>query len=291
MFIGVFRCSVRLAICLAFTVSPPAVAAEDILRPVPPVQLTIGGHGEPIVAVWVNGNGPFRFVIDTGSSHSAVTARLADALRLRPVAKTVVNTSAGMMMSAVVGLESLSLGEVVIRDLLPSVLASNALDWQGPVDGVVGQDALATHRYTIDFAHRRFLWEEPAGGDAGGAWLPIRFESGRFVVALAQSATTLRLVPDSGTEQLVLYEGTPVTNVTVDRHTPTLWLDTVAGRQAVRHVFVRELCLGVDRLHDVPAAILERGPSTDPASDGLLPLRYFKRVTVDGPGRRLQIER
>jgi hypothetical protein len=90
MFIGVFRCSVTLGLCLSFAVSPGAVVAEDILRPVPPVQLTIGAHGEPIAEVWVNGNGPFRFVIDTGSSHSTVTARLADALRLRPVANLLL---------------------------------------------------------------------------------------------------------------------------------------------------------------------------------------------------------
>ena len=45
-----------------------------------PMELT---HGKPFVMVLVNGKGPFRFVIDTGTGGGAfVSAQLADTLNL-----------------------------------------------------------------------------------------------------------------------------------------------------------------------------------------------------------------
>ena len=44
--------------------------------------------GEVIVPVIVGGRGPYRFLLDTGSTHTAVTAALVDAVDARPVART-----------------------------------------------------------------------------------------------------------------------------------------------------------------------------------------------------------
>src|ERR1700722_8045855 len=65
---------------LALIVAASASLAAQNSSLTAPLELT---HGKPFVEVKVNGKGPFRFVIDTGTGSEAfVTAELADVLHL-----------------------------------------------------------------------------------------------------------------------------------------------------------------------------------------------------------------
>src|SRR5262245_54112810 len=120
---------------------PPAEAAVTPFEP--------GDQGGIILPVSLNGRGPFRFLLDTGSTHSAVSERVAAAIGAPPVARTVVGSAAGGRDVLVVRIDVLECGALVARGLQASVTALDHVSADG-VQGVLGQDALATVRYTID---------------------------------------------------------------------------------------------------------------------------------------------
>jgi hypothetical protein len=51
------------------------------------------------------------------------------------------------------------------------------------------------------------------------------------------------------------------------------------------------LHVGSLRLRDLPAVLAERDDSEPAGIDGLLPLQLFDRVTVDGPRKRMIVEK
>ena len=119
--------------------------------------------------------------------------------------------------------------------------------------------------------------------------MELQTSGGRFLIALPQRQSLLRLVPDSGAASLLLFAphaGLPVTPL------PTLaTLTTMSGHTDVRMATVRELRVGSQLLRDVPVVVAERDRSEPVEVDGLLPLHLFDRVTVDGPGKRLILEK
>ncbi len=74
------------------------------------LSFSLTDSGLILVPVTVNDAGPFLFVLDTGSNHSAVSDALAARLGLKPVARTQTVTSTGTGMTDVIELGSLSVG-------------------------------------------------------------------------------------------------------------------------------------------------------------------------------------
>ena len=115
-------------------VTPGAAAA---------VRFDVDEDGAVVVAAPVDGAGPFRFLVDTGSSHTAVGDALARRLGLQAVAKAEIMSASGHSMRPVVRLGRTAVGAAARKDLLASVLPSAELGrLGGDVDGVLGQDFL-----------------------------------------------------------------------------------------------------------------------------------------------------
>lgn len=246
--------------------------------------------GEIAVPVTINDEGPHLFLLDTGSSHSVVSDRLAAAANAPTVARTVVTSPLGEEPRLVVRVDRLGVGPVFARGVLASVVSQSALDPAGKIRGILGQDVLAAQRYTLDFRNRRVLWHDASPPPAAGAWTTAMcFETGRFLVEFSQRSSILRLVPDSGSQGLVLFErmGRPLPS-SFARLAP-VELSTLGNRRAVRRASIDVLHLGGLTLLNVAAAIVPRPADMAHEGDGLLPLHIFERVTLDGPGRRLTI--
>ena len=101
--------------------------------------------------VMINGQGPFRLVLDTGASHSAITALVALALGI-PTDKSPPVLLRGVTGSATVPtihVDSLSVGDVSVdQTTLPIVP-----DALGGAEGVLGTEGLVGKRVFIDFRH------------------------------------------------------------------------------------------------------------------------------------------
>ena len=249
-----------------------------------PFQL--GPQGGVIVAVLLNGQGPFMMLLDTGASHSAITEAAATAINARPVARSAVITTTGETMRTVVAIDRLSIGAVAAAHVLPSVVPAGAFDEDGRIHGLIGQDVLAGLRYTLDFKRRAVEWHDRPPSSRGTA-LALTFEHGRFLVSLRQGQITLRLVPDSGAGAFVVYEFAGRTSFDIAETGCTAELASADGRRSARHVRLRELRLGDRTIRNLAAVAISRVDHHPAEGDGLLPLHLFERVTFDGPARLL----
>jgi predicted aspartyl protease len=250
----------------------------------------LGSFGEPILDLSVNGRGPFRFILDTGSTHTIVTDQLARSLELHPIAKAALTTTAARQVEAIVRVPKIALAPGDELEALASVLPAQALDAQGGIDGAIGQDLLADRVFTLDFERRRILWDVAAIDPQRSIVLTIASEDGRFVAELPQPDFALRLVPDTGASDLVLYSRADRPLPPVAREDGTATLDTVTGPTSARLVRLRELHVGAASLQNVRAAI-RSAPLSAGSVDGLLPLHIFRRAVFEPRAGRLTLQR
>lgn len=250
-------------------------------------RFTLGPQGGVIVPVMLNGAGPFQMLLDTGASHSSISEGLAEALQLQAVARSTVSSPAGEQERLITQIERMAVGPYELA-VLPTILPKPYLAIAGDVKGIVGQDVLASLRYTIDYRNRRILWNDLGEPAASGsvAVLPLVFEGGVPVVELDQPAGMLSLVADSGAGGLVLFDrsGARLPAMTADGG--QVRLDTFHGNSLARSVRIDRFLVGGATFRDLPAVLL-KGASSAHSGDGLLPLHIFSRVTFDGPGGRL----
>jgi hypothetical protein len=101
--------------------------------------------------VMINGRGPFRLVLDTGASHSGVTARVAETLGI-PLDQSPPVMLRGVTGSAevpTIKVDSLEVGDLTLKPaILPIVI-----DALGGAEGILGTEGLEDKRIYIDFKH------------------------------------------------------------------------------------------------------------------------------------------
>jgi predicted aspartyl protease len=243
--------------------------------------------GEIVVHVTVNSAGPFPFLLDTGSSHTAISTSLAYELGATPVAKTVVTSPVGEDLRAVVRLDDVVLGPVRAQAVMASLVDDTALCREHRIRGLLGQDVLALNRYTIDFRDRLVIWNEPASRSDQIVTFRMMPSGGRYLVEVPQRDGLLRLVPDSGAEGVVLFDGRAGVPLTIVSRAGRRELSTLTERMTVEEIRLEQLQVGPHRWRDVPAVLLTRPNVAPNEGDGLLPLHLFDRVTIDAPSRLL----
>jgi Aspartyl protease len=235
-----------------------------------------------IVPVTIDGRGPFRFLLDTGASHSAVSSALASRLEVRPSAKTLVTTPAGQTWRPVVRVRDLVLGPFSVPEIFPSVAGGEYLHDGMRVHGVLGQDVLAGLHYTLDYRRRVLSWGGPPPSDRTRVRLPLEWTSGCPIVRTrpAGSRDALRLIPDSGASHVVLFDRGDGALPPHERVDGLVRLDTLDEHRGARQVLISELRIGTLVLRNQLTAVIDAGQR---AADGLLPLHLFHRVTLNGP--------
>jgi hypothetical protein len=105
-----------------------------------------------VVPVFINGHGPFGFVVDTGANRSVVATEVAAACGLPSAGKADVHGIAGVEPASLAAVRRLAVGEVVSSRLeLPTVPRAKL-----GADGLLGVDILHGRRMTLNFAQNRF---------------------------------------------------------------------------------------------------------------------------------------
>ena len=237
--------------------------------------------GSVVVPVTIGGMGTYRFVIDTGSSRTVISSRLWKALRLPVLARTEVVTPAGRDTAYVVRLDGLAIDGRPSVGLSAAVMPADRYAAGQQVDGLIGQDLLAGLVYTIDYDGRAITWHGP-GELVTGRRLPLSVRNNRLLVSLDQrdgDASPLSLVPDSGSDALVLFAHAQGKLRLTPREVGVL--SSVSGSRLVRRVDVEKLVVGSASLHNPLAVIIDTGESVAMMGDGLLPLNVFSRVTFN----------
>jgi predicted aspartyl protease len=144
--------------------APADAAAGEV-----PLELAGPGEAALLVPVHVNGQGPFRFVLDTGATLTCVDRTLAGRLEL-PAARGVGGIGVGVGGTgemALVRIDSVRVGEARAMELTGcAVDLAHAARVGLEIDGLLGLDFLRAFRVTLDF-ERNVLVLERAGGDGG----------------------------------------------------------------------------------------------------------------------------
>lgn len=106
------------------------------------------GRGRVVAPVHVNGQGPFRFIVDTGANRSVLSPGLAQRLGLTPFGEGPVHTIHGETIAPMVNVRSLNYGSLALPgDQIP-LLGGAVLSGE---QGLLGVDGLRNRRMLMDF--------------------------------------------------------------------------------------------------------------------------------------------
>lgn len=279
------------AALLLIVLWPAVPAAEDwhVLRLTP--------AGAVVVPVEIQGEGPFAFLLDTGSSRSAISASLARRLGTREVGETTVLTPAGRAVRPLAPLPRISLGGSPPAASLAMILPDDDLARGFRADGILGADVLLRFVLTIDYAQARISWTRAGGVDTPFS-LPLREDEGRLAVTVPHPACAIKprdcapliLIPDSGADGVVLFNR-PERAMRFVTPLDAGAVRSLAGVRVAQRVRIDAASLEAVGLHGQIASLVDLPAEDSLAADGLLPLHLFARVTLDGPGKTLTLVR
>ena len=157
-------------------------AVEEVVVSAPEPRYVAPTTRDRIGRIWapvlVNGRGPYRLVLDTGASRSALSEKVvaelglpveADAVRLRGVT--------GTSIASAVRLDSLEFGELVVEKTRVPIIA----DAFGGADGVLGDEGLKDKRITIEFLRDRIsiMRSHRTPAAPGHAIVPFKYAHNR----------------------------------------------------------------------------------------------------------------
>jgi len=165
-------------------------------------------YGKPYVMVMIDGKGPYRFVIDTGTGADAfVTPELADELKLPAAGEVVVNDpsrQSGQRVSKVL-LSSVELAGVTFHSV--RAVRHDVTGEAGSCQGMLGFTLFRDYLLTLDFPNRVVtLSEGVLTPDEGKTVFPFRMPDGVPITSLRVDGSSVDAQLDSGGGGLTLPE-------------------------------------------------------------------------------------
>lgn len=135
----------------ALSKTAPARACEPLETGTPGVAgaTTKDTAGRAVAQISINGQGPFRFIIDTGANRSVLSRALAARLGLAASGEGVVHSIDGEVPAMLVNVDSLSFGDLRLSSGDTPVLDGPMLDGE---HGLLGVDGMAGRLLHIDFS-------------------------------------------------------------------------------------------------------------------------------------------
>ncbi len=166
------------------TAVPSPLAEVSVVAPEP--RFVAPTRRDRIGRIWapveINGQGPFRLVLDTGATHSALTAKITEALGIRaPFPGTArLQGATGTVMVPMVPVRTLEIGELLMEPGRLPVIP----DALGGAEGVLGTDGLAGKRIHIDFRGDRItiMRSRNEKAPSGFMVIPVKIMRGRLLV-------------------------------------------------------------------------------------------------------------
>ena len=182
--------------------APTAPQAQVPTEPEP--QFVAPTKRDRIGRIWapvlINDKGPFRLVLDTGATHSAVTADTAQTLGVVPSAaeQMVLHGVTGSTTVPTILVEHLHVGELDLPAQRLAIVA-NVL---GGADGVLGTEGLLDKRITIEFRNDKITIARSHLERAGFrfATIPFKLVNGLPVADAAIGGVPTKAVIDTGGE-------------------------------------------------------------------------------------------
>lgn len=264
--------------------SSAATRCTKLHRSVVTVPFRGPGHA-PLFDVFVNGSGPFKFLLDTGSSGTHISTRLAGELKLARTGRKVNfrNAAGESVDSQVVRLGSLRLGDAeFVR------FEALARPFRAGLDGIVGYDRLREVLVTLDFPNRRLIIQDgslpladgrevlPVEGDVPQLW--VWFGGERVKLLIDSGSNGAFMLPEAAAAKLRLLDSRAAA-----------WMSIAGSQDCLRCQVTRfdgNVQIGG---HVVEKPVVEVIPS-GAAVVGTKVLKHFE-VTFDAANARVRLAR
>lgn len=269
-----------VSLCFICLFADPSVRADST------VKFKLIQNHWIVAPVLVNGEGPFDFLLDTGTNVMMITPELAQQLAIRPIARVSLITAAGSQLVPYSLLPSLSLGPKTVENL--EVIHSDLSEIHSlhpRIGGVLGQNFLSQFNYTLNYRDRLIEFEEGQHEKhLLGEHLPFEQREGRLIIAARPSSSkkeVLRLVLDSGISRLMIFEKTSLPLELDFERSENQWVtvSTTVGSRIMRVAFLRILQIGSARFSNLPVGLIHEGPGTESNfGNGLLPTSLFSSI-------------
>jgi predicted aspartyl protease len=243
-----------------------------------------------VISLSINENGPYDFLVDTGTTTTLIEPELAKELALKPVDRMALTSLANSVPVPRYFLKTLTAGPASVAHLealgtpLPEL---RALDRR--IRGVLGMNFLMQFSFRLDYAnHSLELWTAPEATPVpAGLHLHAEINDWRILVPVVSDAAprgVWKLALDSGISQMLVFQ---------DRMRPAgaqcgpgmpciMQVATNLSTQNAQTVLLPEIAISEARLRDVPVVVLRNDllSQADP-QDGLLPASLFRSVFFD----------
>jgi predicted aspartyl protease len=235
------------------------------------------------VPVFINGRGPFEFLLDTGTETSLIDPALAHDLALSASDQLTLYTPNGEKTLTRAFLPTVTLGTVSGSNLEVLVDRPESFAALDPkLRGILGQNFLAQFNLLLDYKQQLVtLFAGPSPDEAiTGTHIPFLLEHGRpLLIAKGSNGADLHLLLDSGSSSLWLFTR-GASGFLSDPAGRNAAMQTAAKATSAVRGMVASLSLGDIRLRNVPALLIEQ-QAHESSVDGLLPTRLFRRVYLN----------
>lgn len=250
-----------------------------------PVGFRLVRNALVVVPVLINEEGPFDFLLDTGTNTTIITPELADKLNLHATGNISLITLVGTELVPRTVLDSLALGTKSIKRLevlFDDLSGVRSVDTK--ICGVLGQNFLSQFNYLLNYPER-YIEPDEDGERASrltGTRLAVELQEGKLIVTSQSTSSrqeTLRLVLDSGASHLVIFASAcDKLGLKIESREGFLIPTNAAGHHVTLRR-LRQLQLGSERISDLPFALMEDlAPLESRSEDGLLPTNLFRTI-------------
>src|SRR6266446_7997530 len=163
------------------------------------------------VQVFLNNQGPFDFLFDTGSTMTAIEPSLATHLKLVQTQGATVVTASSKTNTAYSLLNTISFNDVTVP--MVGCLISDLAQLQilnRKIRGVLGGNFLSHFNYLIDYKTQTITVEQgdELGATLSGFLLPSVFNANRNIIqaSIPGSPSTVHFALDSAISNIVLFQ-------------------------------------------------------------------------------------
>lgn len=252
------------------------------------------------VPVKLSGNGPYRFLVDTGADRTAVSRQIVAALKLPSAGSAELHSVAGAT-----SVSTAKVGELEFTRPPEQSIEAAVLDRVNMgADGIVGVDVLRSQRVQFDF-EKQIMSIVPSSApdfsaEPGTIVVRARRKNGRLIVTDADAnGETLTVVLDTGSEVSIgnsaLRRKLLGNNlVDIDK---SVELESVTGAKITgEYMFVRELTIGGIGLTNLAVVFTDAHTFKQLGLDGkpalllgMNAIRAFKKVSIDFANRKFRV--
>lgn len=265
-------------------------ALQEAALPTPASDIVEGSddrYDRMTVPVRIEGQGPFRFMIDTGAQATVVTRALSDRMQFEPAGTATLVGMASKAQVDLVHVDGLEFAARTIDNLVAPLLNAQHVG----ADGILGLDSLQDLRVLLDFRTQEIHVDDAdaLGGNAGyEIVVRARSKLGRLIITDADiGGVRTAVIIDTGAQgsigNLALQKRLRAKNKQLVTSTDVLGNQLIAESDFVRQLKIDRLALSSMPIAfaDAPA-FSALGLNRKPAIViGMDVLRIFDRVAID----------